>query len=186
MKLTRAPLVPHDDLVKSAKLKMLNEELAKKSTWTFDDLGKWARITVPRLEQDMFKKHDCWHILTGALFTHEGEVLINAFYNWPKKGNASFRQGKKLFKEAEEKERGYLFTTRGETLASLTGDEIKAYTKYFNRLINEFLRQSGKDELPEDLSNFPLLQTPKDWLAYMYPFSERLKLGWLMRMFKVS
>jgi hypothetical protein len=123
----------------------------------YGDLVGVLRSVHPELIQSsLYFEHDARHTFTGSFFDNPGEVLDDAFLVWCPRGEMSVAEARKCFRHSE---------TVYPSNTPLTEKEISIYTAYFNRLVKEYLAQTGQKEFPKALSTSSILKTPDGWLA---------------------
>ncbi len=124
---------------------------------TYGDLVGILRSARPKLIQSfLYYEHDARHTFTGSLFDNMGEVLVDAFLVWCPRGEMSVTDARKSFRHSE---------TVYPSNTPLTEEEILIYREYFNKLVKEYLAQTGQQEFPKALSTSSILKTPDGWLV---------------------
>jgi hypothetical protein len=123
-------------------------------------------MRVARGLSDDLWEHDANHAASGAIpTTHEGEVAVRAYQEWPRDKRLSLKKAKKLFQKVEMDEASTM--ENPDSLSRLNDQEIKDYTRYYNTLWQEQRRQWGVDKKSLQrirIGEQPILETPSHWL----------------------
>ncbi|XVJ50862.1 MAG: hypothetical protein HEQ32_01750 [Vampirovibrio sp.] len=130
---------------------------------------------------DAFWEHDANHAASGAIpTTHEGEVAVSAYQQWPRDKRLPLKKAKILFQQVEKDEA--MIMENPDSLSRLSDQEIKDYTRYYNTLWKEQRRQWGLDKKSLQrirIGERPILETPSHWLETNTGF-----LNKILRFFK--
>ncbi len=135
---------------------------------TYSDLAHLMIKNNPKLYQSQdldFIKHNATHTFLGALVNNEGEVIVTAFYRWLKNRKMTLQDAIEVFRGAEEHEINMFMENSKTPLQRLRDDEIKRYVEIFEMLVEETIKQTGKEPIHDLIETLPILKTPDGWLA---------------------